>query len=182
MHLILGVEPVYSTWQSFKQALLVDNLLLSYIDVRHTNFLLPKLTIGEAREFGKCYTCSDELAPLRDESAECVSWRLRELAHEAIQEEVLVQGPAHPEDPVEPEAPVEEAEHFAIDVTNLSATDSILGEDMVTRKTMIIDRFVPSARQAIQPYPLRAKPRHLPLLKLAEPGKGRRPPISRPGV
>ena len=32
-HLILGVESVYSTWQSFKQALLVDSPLLSYIDV-----------------------------------------------------------------------------------------------------------------------------------------------------
>ena len=25
LHLILGVEPVYSTWQSFKQALFVDS-------------------------------------------------------------------------------------------------------------------------------------------------------------
>ena len=58
---------------------------------------------------GKCYTCSDKLAPLRDESAERVSRRLRELAHEAIQKEVLVQGPTHPEDPIEPEAPLEEA-------------------------------------------------------------------------
>ena len=133
--------------------LLVDSPLLSYIDVRHTNFLPPKLTIGEAREFGKRYTYSDELAPLLDEFAERVSRRLRELAHEAVQEKALVQGPAHPKNPVELEAPVEEAEHFAIDVTNLSATDSILGEDMVTRKTMTIDRFVLGARQAIQPPP-----------------------------
>ena len=83
-HLILGVEPVYSTWQPFKQALLVDSPLLSYIDVRYANFLPPKLTTGEAREFGRRFTCSDELAPLRDESAERVSQRLREIAHEAI--------------------------------------------------------------------------------------------------
>ena len=83
-HLILGVEPVYSTWQSFKQALLVDSLLLSYIDVRYASFLPPKLTTDEARDLGKRYTCSDELAPLRDESAEHVSRRLQELAHEAI--------------------------------------------------------------------------------------------------
>ena len=31
-HLILGVDPVYSTWQSFTQALLVDSPLLLYID------------------------------------------------------------------------------------------------------------------------------------------------------
>ena len=129
--------------------LLVDSPLLSYIDVRHTNFLPPKLTIGEAREFGKRYTCSDELAPLQDQSAERMSQRLQELAHEAIQEKALVQGPAHPENPVEPEAPVEEAEHLAVDVTNLSATDPLLDEDMVTRKTLTIDRFVPDAWQAI---------------------------------
>ena len=90
-HLILGVEPVYSTWQNFKQALLVDSPLLSYIDVRYANFLPPKLTTGEAREFGRRFTCLDELAPLRDESAERVSRRLRELAHEAIQQENPVQ-------------------------------------------------------------------------------------------
>ena len=63
-HLILGVEPVYSTWQPFRQALLVDSPLLSYIDVRHANFLPPTLTIGEAKDLGKHYTYSDELAPL----------------------------------------------------------------------------------------------------------------------
>ena len=90
-HLILGVEPVYSTWQNFKQALLFDSPLLSYIDVRYANFLPPKLTTEEAREFGRRFTCSDKLAPLRDESAERVSRRLRELAHEAIQQENPVQ-------------------------------------------------------------------------------------------
>ena len=69
-HLILGVDPVYSTWQFFSQALLVDSPLLSYIDVRHANFLPPKFTVGEAQDLGRCYTCSDELAPIRDESVE----------------------------------------------------------------------------------------------------------------
>ena len=99
-HLILGVEPVYSTWQNFKQALLVDSPLLSYIDVRYANFLPPKLTTGEAREFGRRFTCSNELAPLRDESAERVSRRLRELAHEAIQQEDLVQEQPQLENPL----------------------------------------------------------------------------------
>ena len=90
-HLILRVEPVYSTWQTFKQALLVDSPLLSYIDVRYANFLPPKLTTGEVREFGRRFTCSDELAPLRDKSIERVSQRLRELAHEAIQQEDPIQ-------------------------------------------------------------------------------------------
>ena len=94
---------------------------------------------------GKRYTCSDELAPLRNESKERVSRCLRELAHKAIHE-VPVQESAHPKDPVEPEALVEEAEQFAIDVTDLSATNSFPCEDMVTRKTMTIDRFVPGAQ------------------------------------
>jgi len=90
---------------------------------------------------------------LWDESAERMSQRLRELAHEAIQEEALVQGPTHPENPVEPKAPVAEAEHLAVEVTNLSATNPLLGEDMMTRKTMTIDCFVPGVRQATQPLP-----------------------------
>ena len=85
-HLILGVELVYSTWQSFKQVLLVDSPLLSYIDVRHANFLPPKFTVGEARELGRQYTCSDELALLRDKSAKRMSRHLQELAH-AIERE-----------------------------------------------------------------------------------------------
>ena len=72
-HLILGVDPVCSTWQSFSQALLVDNPLLSYIDVRHLNFLPLKFTVGEARDLGRRYTCSDELAFIRDELAELAS-------------------------------------------------------------------------------------------------------------
>ena len=98
-HLILRVEPVYSTWQPFKQALIVDSPLLSYIDVWYVNFLPPKLSIGEAREFGRRFTCADELAPLRDESAEQTSRRLREIAHEAIQQEGQVQEQPVPENP-----------------------------------------------------------------------------------
>ena len=98
-HLILGIEPVYSTWQNFKQTLLVDNPLRSYIDVRYANFLPPTLTTGEARDIGRRFTCSDELALLRGDSAERVSRRLRELAHEAIQQKGLVQEQPQPENP-----------------------------------------------------------------------------------
>ena len=122
---------------------------MSYIDVRHANFLPPRLTIGEARDLGKRYTYSDELAPLRDESAKLVSQRLQELAHKAVHE-VPIQEPAHPEDPIEPKALAVEAEQFVI---NLLATDSFPHEEMVTQKTMTIDRFVPVAWQAAQPPP-----------------------------
>ena len=104
-HLILRVEPVYSTWQPFKQALLVNNPLLSYIDVQHANFLSPKFTAGEARELDWQYTCSDKLAPLRDESVERVSQHLRELAHVPVEEKAPVQEePTQPEEPDELEA------------------------------------------------------------------------------
>ena len=99
------------------------------------------------QEIWACYTYSDELFPLRDESAECVSRRLRELAHKAIHE-APIQEPAQLEGPAKLEAPIVEAEQFII---NLLATDSLPREDMMTRKTLTIDRFVPGARQAMQP-------------------------------
>ena len=99
-----------------------------------------KLTTREAREFGRRYTCSDESAPLRDESAEHVSRHLRELAHEAIQQKGTVQKQAQPENPpVEPQHPV-------IKATALSAEAIPPGEMMVSRKVMTLDRFVPGAR------------------------------------
>ena len=92
---------MYSTWQVFGQALLVDNPLLSYIDVRHANFLPPRLTIGEARDLGPCYTYLNELAPIRDESVERVSRRRREQAHMLVEQEA----PLQPETQAKPEAP-----------------------------------------------------------------------------
>ena len=95
-HLILGVDPMYSTWQPFNQALIVDSPLLSYIDVRHANFLPSSITVGDARDLGLRYTCLDELAPIRDESAEAASRHLRERAHEAVQREAVPAKPANP--------------------------------------------------------------------------------------
>ena len=72
---------MYSTWQAFGQALLVDSPLLSYMDVRHMNFLPLKLTVGKARDLSPWYIFSDELAPIRDELAEHVSLQCQEQAH-----------------------------------------------------------------------------------------------------
>ena len=144
-HLILGVEPVYSTWQAFKQALIVDSPLLSYIDVRYVNFLPPKHTTGEAREFGRRFTCADELAPLRDESAEQASRRLREIAHEAIQQEGQAQ-----EQPI-PENPAAVPQQQVTEVAALLAEAIQPSGRMVSRKVMTIERFMPSARQPNQP-------------------------------
>ena len=134
---------MYSSWQSFTQALLVDSPLLSYIDVRHSNFLPPKLTVGEARDLGWRYTCSEELAPLRDESAKLASRRLRELAHKAIQQE----------QPVKPEAPIREAEHIAAESSDSSKTHPTRGEEMVTRKTLSVSWFIPDACQTAPQQP-----------------------------
>ena len=109
---------------------MVDSPILSYIDVWHANFLPPRFIVGEARELGQRYTCSNELAPPRDKSAERVSRCLHELAHT----------------PVKPEAPIQETEQVAIEFVN-SETESDRDEDMVTRKTMTIDHFMPSSRQ-----------------------------------
>ncbi|XP_030925072.1 uncharacterized protein LOC115952134 [Quercus lobata] len=143
-HLILGVEPVYSTWQPFKQALIVDSPLLSYIDVRYVNFLPPSLTTGEVREFGRRVTRADELAPLRDESAEKASRRIRELAHEAVQ-----QGQAQ-EQPI-PENPAAVNQQQVIEAAALLARAARPKGKMVSRKVLSVERFVPGARQSNQP-------------------------------
>ena len=53
--------------------MLVDSPLLPYIDVQHVNFLLPSLTIGEARDLDPIYTTAEDLALVKDELAERVS-------------------------------------------------------------------------------------------------------------
>ena len=128
---------MYSTWQPFGQALLVDSSLFSYIDVRHANFLLPNFTIGEARDISRRYTCSNELAPIRDETTELASRHLQERAHEVVQREAV---------PAEPKAPTQEAKQEAVESSDSSKTHSIHGEEMVTHKTLIVCRFIPSAR------------------------------------
>ena len=132
-HLILELEPIYSTWQALGQALLVDSPLLSYIDVRHANFLPLRLTVGETRDLGPRYTCSDELAPIRDKSAERVSRQRQELAHQQVKQN----NPS----PTEPEAPAQEEEAAAESVQS-----SGVEPEMVTRKVMSISRFVLGAQ------------------------------------
>ena len=80
-HLILRCTLEYKTWQPFSQALSVDNPLLSYIDVRHANFLCPSLTTGEAQDLNLRCTTAEDLAPIKDELAERVSWAFREQEH-----------------------------------------------------------------------------------------------------
>ena len=143
-HLILGVAPVYSTWQAFSQALLVDSPLLSYIDVRNSSFLPKRFSVGEARDLGPRYICSDERQPLRDESAERVSRALRERAHQQIEQ----QDPAQPEVPEEAEEPAQAVRDAAAEQVDSSGTESDQGREMVTRRAMTIGRFVAGAGPA----------------------------------
>lgn len=72
-HLILGCSLVYSTWQPFKQALLLGNPLLSYIDMRHPNLLPPNLIVGEAQDFDPQIARAKSLIPVKDTSTDIVS-------------------------------------------------------------------------------------------------------------
>ena len=58
--------------------------------------------------------------------------------------------PVQPEAPIELEAPVQEAEEEIVEFVNSPETKSNQGEDMVTRRAMKINCFVPGARPAAQ--------------------------------
>ena len=81
--------------------------------------------------------------PIRDESAEAAFKYLRECAHEAVQREVV---------PAKPKAPIQVAKQVAAESSDSSRTHSV-PEDMVTRKTLTVSRFIPGASQAIQQQP-----------------------------
>ena len=99
----------------------MDSPLLSYVDVRHANFLSPFLTVGEAWDLGPRYITAEDLSPVKDESVERVS-----QSHKV---DVLVE---------ELEAPARPAE---------ASQDA----KMVTRRKMTIDRFLPGTRPTAQP-------------------------------
>ena len=46
---------------------------MSYIDVRHANFLSLSLTTGEARDLGPRYTTIEDRVPVQEESVEHIS-------------------------------------------------------------------------------------------------------------
>ena len=67
----------------------MDSPLLSYIDIRHANFLPPQLIVGEARDLGPWYTASEEFTLVRDSSAKLVSENHR--VHVLVELKALVQ-------------------------------------------------------------------------------------------
>ena len=120
--------------------MLVDSPFLSYIDVRHANFLPPRLTVGEARDLGPYYTCLDELAPIRDEFAERVSRHRRELVYQQVEQ-------GNPP-PAELKAPAQEEEATAESVHSSGAEF-----EMVIKRVMSISHFVPDVQAPEQQQP-----------------------------
>lgn len=112
----------------------MDSPLLSYIDVWHANFLPPQLTVGEAEEFGPRFTSAKSLVPVRDTSADLVSQSCR--VHVPVGE---------------PEAPVQVAEPAVDGSVNSSKVEANQGNEMATKRTMTIDRFLPGTRLIVQP-------------------------------
>ena len=135
-HLILGYTPVYSTWQLFGQALLVDRPLLSYIDVRLPNFLLTDLIVGEAQDLGPRLTRAESLVLMRNASTNIVFQGL--AVHRPVEETgAVIQ-------------PTEQAEVKAINSFEVEAEQE--KGNMVTRRTMTMtmERFILSARPPSQ--------------------------------
>ena len=123
---------VYTTWQPFGPALLVDSPLLSYIDIWHANFLPPSLTIDEARDLDPRYITVEDPAPVRDESTERVSRSHR--VHVPIKE---------------PEALVQVIEPTTAESIQSSGAEFDSGEEeMVIKGALTVDRFMSNAQSA----------------------------------
>ena len=112
--------------------MLVDSPLLSYIDIRPANFLPPSLTTGETQDLGPCYTTAEDLALVKNESVKRVSRSHK--AHIPIER---------------PNTPAQVAEAAIAEPANPEAEANL--EDMVMRRTLSIDHFLPNTRLASQP-------------------------------
>lgn len=115
----------------------MDSPLLSYIDVWHTNLLPSGLTIGEAQDLGPRYTTADDLAPMKDASAELLSRSRR--VHVPVGE---------------PESPIQAAELAAVKSVNFSKAEADQEDnEMVIRRKMGLARFMPSVSPSGQQQP-----------------------------
>ena len=85
---------------------------------------------------------------MRDKSTKHVSLRRREQAHERVQPEAPIQPKVfeEPEAPFDPEASAQIAKEVGAKSINSLETESNQGDNMVTRRTMSISRFMLGTR------------------------------------
>lgn len=111
----------------FGQALLLDNPLLFYIDVRHLNLFPPNLIVGEAQDLGPLLVREDSLVPMRDASIDLVFQG--RAVHISIEE---------------PRAEVQPADQAKAESVHFSEAEAEQGKgEMVVKRTMTIDRYLP---------------------------------------
>ena len=110
----------------------MDSPLLSYIDVRHPNFLPPNLTVGKAQDLGPQLVRENLLVLVRDASANSIFQG--HVVHRPIKEPWVVVQPA------------KQAKAKSINSSEVEAEQD--EGNMVTKRTMTIDRFIPDARLA----------------------------------
>ena len=133
-HLIFDVTPVYSNYQSYRQALTVGSPLLSYIDMRHRGFFSPRLIVGEARDLSLRLVRVGLLVPAKDGSADTV-FQSRTL-HTPVEEQ-------RTEVPTAEQVVVESVNSFGDKAEEPE-------EEIVVHINMVVARFLPGGRPAAQ--------------------------------
>ena len=133
-HLILDVTPVYSNYQSYRQALTVGSPLLSYIDMRHRGFFSLRLIVGEAQDLSFRLVRVGLLVPAKDGSANTV-FQGRTL-HTPVEEQ-------RTEVPTTEQVVVESVNSFGAKVEEPE-------EETVVRINMVVARFLLGGRPAAQ--------------------------------
>lgn len=135
-YLILECTPIYTSYQVLGQALTASSLLLSYIDVRHKHFFLPRLTVGQARDLGPWLIRVGSLVSVRDKFADTIFHSQAE--HTLVEQPPVIQV-------------AEQAEAESVDSSGAKAEDP--SDTMVVRRTITTDHFLPSGQPAIQQVP-----------------------------
>lgn len=112
----------------------MGSLLLSYIDVRHSNFLPPNLTVGEAWDLGPRLVRADSLVPVRDESADSIFQG--RVVHVPVEENHIE---------------VQLADQAEVESVNSSEVEAEQAEgEMVIRRTMVVDQFLPGGHPTVK--------------------------------
>ena len=132
-HLILGCTPIYTSFQGPSQALTVSSPLLSYLDIRLCGFLPPGLTPDEAQRLGPWQFSVGSLLPVRDDSTDTIFHSRAE--HIPVEE------------PKEGARAVEQVEVESVDSFSEGTEPKDFNTEMVVRRKMTIDQFLPSGRQ-----------------------------------